>query len=44
MNGLYDEIRVAIHAIWTRRWLALAVAWAIAVVGWLLVSQIPQQL
>jgi uncharacterized protein involved in exopolysaccharide biosynthesis len=41
MNGLYDEIRVALHAIWTRRWLALAVAWGIAVVGWLLVSQIP---
>jgi polysaccharide chain length determinant protein (PEP-CTERM system associated) len=41
MNGLYDEIRIAIHAIWTRRWLALAVAWAIAVVGWLFVSQIP---
>ena len=41
MNGLYDEIRVAIHAIWTRRWLALAVAWAIAIVGWLFVSQIP---
>ena len=41
MNGLYDEMRVAIHAIWTRRWLALAVAWAIAIVGWLFVSQIP---
>lgn len=41
MNGLYDEIRVALHAIWTRRWLALAVAWAIAIVGWLFVSQIP---
>ncbi|MEO7691631.1 MAG: XrtA system polysaccharide chain length determinant [Sphingomonas sp.] len=41
MNGLYDEIRVAIHAIWTRRWLALAVTWAIAIVGWLFVSQIP---
>ncbi|MBW8911560.1 MAG: chain-length determining protein, partial [Sphingomonas sp.] len=41
MNGLYDEIRVAIHAIWTRRWLALAVAWAIAIVGWMFVSQIP---
>jgi polysaccharide chain length determinant protein (PEP-CTERM system associated) len=41
MNGLYDEIRVAMHAIWTRRWLALAVAWAIAIVGWLFVSQIP---
>ena len=41
MNGLYDEIRVALHAIWTRRWLALAVAWAIAILGWLVVSQIP---
>jgi polysaccharide chain length determinant protein (PEP-CTERM system associated) len=41
MNGLYDEIRVAIHAIWTRRWLALAVAWTIAILGWLAVSQIP---
>jgi polysaccharide chain length determinant protein (PEP-CTERM system associated) len=41
MNGLYDEIRIAVHAIWTRRWLALAVAWAVAVLGWLGVSQIP---
>ena len=41
MNGLYDEVKVALHAIWTRRWLALAVAWAIAVLGWLMVSQIP---
>lgn len=41
MNGLYDEIRIALHAIWTRRWLALAVAWAVAVLGWLIVSQIP---
>ncbi len=44
MNGLYDEIRVAIHAIWTRRWLALAVAWAIAVVGWPARLADPQQL
>ncbi|QNA84088.1 chain-length determining protein [Sphingomonas sp. So64.6b] len=41
MNGLYDELRVALHAVWTRRWLALAVAWVIAIVGWLVVSQIP---
>ena len=27
MNGIYDEARVALHAIWTRRWLALAIAW-----------------
>jgi len=41
MDGLYDEIRVALHAIWHRRWIALAVAWAIALAGWFLVSQIP---
>ncbi len=41
MNGLYDEVRFAIHGIWTRRWLALAVAWGVCVLGWLVVSQIP---
>ena len=41
MNGLYDELRVALHAIWTRRWIALAVAWGIAVLGWAAVAQIP---
>lgn len=41
MNGLYDEARIAIHAVWTRRWIALGVAWAVAIVGWLFVAQIP---
>lgn len=41
MNGLYDEVKVALHAIWTRRWLAMGVAWGIAILGWLAVSQIP---
>jgi polysaccharide chain length determinant protein (PEP-CTERM system associated) len=41
MNGLYDEVKIALHAVWTRRWLALAVAWGIAILGWLAVSQIP---
>ncbi|MFC3580551.1 XrtA system polysaccharide chain length determinant [Sphingomonas hylomeconis] len=41
MNGLYDELHLALHAIWTRRWLAMAVAWVIAILGWLGVSQIP---
>ena len=40
MNGLYDELRVALHGIWTRRWLALAVAWALCVLGWLVVAQL----
>ena len=43
MNGLYDEARLALHAIWTRRWLALATAWAVCVLGWLVVSQIPSR-
>jgi len=43
MNGLYDEARLALHAIWTRRWLALAVAWGVCVLGWFVVSQIPSR-
>lgn len=43
MNGLYDEIRVMAHQIWKRRWLALAVAWAVCVLGWLFVSMIPNR-
>ncbi len=41
MNGLYDELRLACHAIWLRHWVALAVAWGLAVVGWAVVAQIP---
>ncbi len=41
MNGLYDELRLALHAVWQRRWIALAAAWAICLLGWLMVSQIP---
>lgn len=41
MGGLYDEIRLAIHAVWTRRWVALGVAWGVCLLGWLVVSQIP---
>jgi polysaccharide chain length determinant protein (PEP-CTERM system associated) len=41
MGGLFDEIRSAIHAVWMRRTLALAIAWAVCVVGWVAVSRIP---
>ncbi len=43
MNSLYEEIRVALHDIWRRRWLALAVAAAIALLGWLVISGIPNR-
>ncbi len=41
MNTIYDELRAAIFTIWHRRWLALAVAWGVCLVGWLLVAMIP---
>ena len=41
MGSLYDELRGALHAIWQRRWVALAVAWGICLAGWLVVSQMP---
>lgn len=43
MDAIYDEIRVGLHAVWRRRWLALAIAWGICLAGWLVVSQIPNQ-
>jgi len=41
MDGLYEQIRIAIHQVWRRRWLALAVAWGLCLVGWLAVALIP---
>ncbi len=41
MNGLYDELRIAVHSVWNRRWLALAVAWGVCLLGWLIVALIP---
>lgn len=41
MNEIYEQARIAVHAVWQRRWLALAVAWAICLTGWLVVAFIP---
>ncbi|ATW04895.1 XrtA system polysaccharide chain length determinant [Sphingorhabdus sp. YGSMI21] len=41
MNGLYDEFKIAVHSVWNRRWLALAVAWGLCLLGWLVVALIP---
>jgi polysaccharide chain length determinant protein (PEP-CTERM system associated) len=43
MGGLWEEIRTAVHGVWQRRWIAAAIAWAICLLGWLVVSQIPNQ-
>ena len=41
MDGLYDQFRIALHQVWRRRWLAMAVAWGVAVLGWLVIALIP---
>ena len=43
MTNLFDELRSALHAVWHRRWLALGTAWAICLVGWLVVAMIPNK-
>lgn len=41
MDGLYEQFRIALHQVWRRRWLALAVAWGLCLVGWLAIALIP---
>ena len=41
MSGLYDEALVILHGLWRQRWLALAVGWGIALIGWLVIGLIP---
>src|SRR3954466_6003756 len=41
MGGLYDQLRIAFHQVWRRRWLAMGVAWGLCVLGWLVIALIP---
>ncbi|MBW8910987.1 MAG: polysaccharide chain length determinant, partial [Sphingomonas sp.] len=41
MEAIYTEVRIALYAIWRMRWLALAVAWAFCMVGWVMVMRVP---
>ncbi len=41
MNEVFEDFRAAIFTVWQRRWLALAVAWAVCILGWLVVAMIP---
>lgn len=43
MTALYDELLIALHSVWKRRWLALGVGWGIALAGWLVISLIPNK-
>ncbi len=41
MNTIFDELRSALYSVWHRRWLALGVAWAVCLAGWLMVAMVP---
>lgn len=41
MQEIIDELRSALHTVWNRRWIALAVAWIISILGWIFVALIP---
>ncbi|QUL38595.1 XrtA system polysaccharide chain length determinant [Erythrobacter sp. JK5] len=41
MSEIFDELRIALHSVWHRRWLAIAVAWGVCLLGWLVIAMIP---
>lgn len=41
MDGLYEQLRITLHQLWQRRWLALAVAWGLCLVGWFGLAFVP---
>ena len=41
MNHLLEEARTALWTVWNRRWIALAVAWGMCILGWLAVALFP---
>src|SRR3569623_3330071 len=41
MQGMLEELRAALWAVWNRRWLARGVAWGVCALGWLVVALIP---
>jgi polysaccharide chain length determinant protein (PEP-CTERM system associated) len=41
MDELFNEARAAVYAVWHRRWIALGIAWAMCLLGWLVIAVIP---
>src|SRR5471030_785200 len=40
MSGFLTEVQIILHTMWMRRWIALGVAWGVAVLGWAVVAQL----
>ena len=43
MQDILDLALSYLRAIWMRRWIALAIAWAVCVLGWAIVMKLPNQ-
>jgi polysaccharide chain length determinant protein (PEP-CTERM system associated) len=41
MSEIFDELRAALWSVWHRRWIAIGIAWGVCLLGWLIVSMIP---
>ncbi len=41
MSDIFDELRAALWSVWHRRWTAIAVAWGVCLLGWLVIAMIP---
>lgn len=41
MNDLIEDLRTAMWSVWHRRWIALAVAWGVCLLGWVVIAMIP---
>lgn len=43
MGAIFTLIRRSLKAAWRRRWLGVAIAWVICIVGWLVIHKLPDQ-
>ncbi|MEQ5786533.1 chain-length determining protein [Erythrobacter sp. NFXS35] len=41
MSEIFDELRAALWTVWHRRWMAIAIAWGVCLLGWLVIAMIP---
>jgi polysaccharide chain length determinant protein (PEP-CTERM system associated) len=41
MSEIFDELRTALWSVWHRRWIAIATAWGVCLLGWLVIAMIP---
>ncbi|TAD77563.1 MAG: chain-length determining protein [Sphingomonadales bacterium] len=43
MSEIFDELRAALWSVWHRRWIVIATAWGVCLLGWLVIAMIPNK-